>query len=75
MNFVKIWGILKAILPTKKIGAWILGVLAALVALVMGVANTDLKEQFCATKDVVELPKLEMKADAPPANSPVLEEK
>lgn len=56
---MKIWSILKAILPTKRIGAWILGVLAALTALVMGVKNTELKEQFCANP-VVELPKIEM---------------
>jgi hypothetical protein len=53
------------ILPTKKIGAWILGIVGALIALVLGVANSDLKEQFCSTKEVVELPKIEIKEPAP----------
>lgn len=58
MTALKIWGILKAILPTKKIGAWIVGVLAAVVALVMGVSNSELKDTFCAG-GVVNLPKIE----------------
>jgi len=53
---LKVWMVLKAILPTKKIGAWIVGVLAALVALVMGVANSDLKAEFCSTTSVITLP-------------------
>lgn len=64
MNALKIWGILKAILPTKKIGAWIVGILAAVVALVMGVQNKELKDAFCASAPV-ELPKIEIKQDAP----------
>jgi hypothetical protein len=64
MTGMKIWGIIRAILPTKKIGAWILGILGAVVALILGVSNTDLKEQFCATKEVVELPKIEVQAPA-----------
>jgi len=55
MNIAAIIGVLKAILPTKKISAWILGLIAAALALFMGVNNADLKEQFCENA-VVELP-------------------
>lgn len=64
MNVAAILALLKAVLPTKKIGAWIVGILAAVVALLMGVKNTDLKDQFCANP-VVELPKLEVVQPAP----------
>lgn len=73
MTFAKIWGIVRMILPTKKIGAWILGIAGAIIALVLGVSNTDLKEQFCATKEVVELPKIEVKAPEATAPAPALE--
>ena len=66
MSALKIWELVKMILPTKKIGAWILGIIAAVVALVMGVKNTDLKDQFCANAPV-DLPKIELKQDAAPA--------
>jgi len=46
---------LKAILPTKKITAWILGLIAAGLALVMGINNAELKAQFCASAPV-EIP-------------------
>lgn len=62
MNPAVIWSFLKGILPTKKIGAWILGILGALVALVMGVQNSDLKKTFCESAPV-ELPKIEVKAE------------
>jgi len=71
MTGLKIWGILKTILPTKRIGAWIVGVLAAVVALVMGISNTDLKDAFCAAP-AVELPKIEV---APALPAPVPEVK
>lgn len=67
MNFVTILGFLKALLPTKRIAAWIVGVLAAIVAMVMGVNNSDLKAQFCAS-ETVTLPKIE--APAPAAVAP-----
>lgn len=59
-------GFVKAILPTKRIAAWILGLLCAVVALVMGVSGTDIKTQFCASDDVVNLPPLPDKAPIPP---------
>lgn len=64
MDFVKIWAIVRNILPTKRIGAWIVGVLAAIVALVMGVKNTELKDAFCSAP-VVELPKIEVQPATP----------
>jgi len=68
MNPAVIIGFLKAILPTKKITAWILGVIAAALALFMGVNNEDLKAQYC--KDaVVTLPTqvIEQMPEAAPA--------
>lgn len=74
MSPVAIWELLKSILPTKRIAAWILGVLAAILALVMGVNQMDLKAQFCAN-DVVTLPKIAAPAanaqPAPAAQVPV----
>lgn len=70
MSLATVWAFLKNILPTKKIAAWIVGVLAALVALVMGVNNTDLKTQFCSS-ETVNLPKIEVSQPAPaPAPAP-----
>jgi hypothetical protein len=69
MTGLKIWGILKAILPTKRIGAWIVGVLAAVVALLMGVKNTELKDAFCAAP-AVELPKIEVAPAVPAVEAP-----
>lgn len=63
MNVLKVWGIVKTFLPTKRISAWILGVIAAGVALVMGVSGGDLKEQFCENEPV-ELPKVSVEAPA-----------
>jgi hypothetical protein len=74
MNPATIWALLKNILPTKKIGAWILGILGALLALVMGVKNSDLKESFCASAPV-ELPKIEVQPAAAPAPVPAPEVK
>ena len=64
MNVAAILGILKAILPTKKISAWILGVIGAGLALFMGVNNEDLKAQFCASESV-KLPVIESPALVP----------
>lgn len=64
MNPAIILGFLKALLPTKKIAAWILGILGAALAFFMGVNNADLKSQFCAN-EVVQLPKVEAPAPAP----------
>ncbi len=46
---------LKSILPTKKISAWILGLLGAALAFFMGVSNSDLKTEFCKS-ELVNLP-------------------
>lgn len=56
MNPIVVWSFLKSILPTKKIMAWILGVITAAIALFAGLNSQDLKDQFCATQ---EIPKLE----------------
>jgi hypothetical protein len=65
MSLVTIWSFVKQLIPSKKIGAWILGVIAAVVALVMGINTTDLKAQFCAN-EVVTLPKIEIAAPVAP---------
>ena len=52
MNAAAVLTFLKSVLPTKKIAAWILGVIGLLVAGVMGVANSDLKAQYCASEAV-----------------------
>jgi hypothetical protein len=73
MNLVGILGFLKAILPTKKIAAWILGLIAAVVAIVMGVNASDLKAQYCANQEVVTIPALptaQPSVPAPPVPSP-----
>jgi hypothetical protein len=72
MNFTVVISFLKAILPTKKIGAYILGVLGALLALFLGVSNPDIKAAYCAA-DVVNIPALPDTAPVPapvPAASP-----
>jgi len=69
MSAATILALLKSILPTKKIGAWILGVLGAALALFMGIKNSDLKETFCASA-AVELPKIEVVAPAPAVEAP-----
>lgn len=55
MSTMAIIEFLKALLPTKKIAAWILGIVGAILAILMGVNNADLKAQFCAN-EVVTLP-------------------
>lgn len=66
MNLVTILGFLKAVLPTKRIAAWVVGLLAALVAVIMGVNNAELKAQYCSTAEVVSLPALPDKPPVPP---------
>ena len=63
---LKLLALLKALLPTKKIGAWILAILGAALALALGVSNSDLKAQYCAS-EAVELPKIEAVAPMPDA--------
>jgi len=55
MSVEMILGFIKAIVPSKKIAAWILGVIGAGLALFMGISNSDLKASFCAA-DAVVLP-------------------
>jgi len=55
MNPATILTFLKAILPSKKIGAYLLGLIGAALALFLGVSNSDLKAQFCAN-EAVNLP-------------------
>lgn len=65
MTALKVLSLLKAILPKNKIGAWLLGLIAALLAIGLGVSNTDLKDAFCAAP-AVSLPVLaEPKAEVP----------
>jgi hypothetical protein len=74
MNILKVWGVVKNFLPTKKISGWILGVIAAGLAVVMGVSGDDLKERFCAA-DPIELPKITVeKPEEKPEASEVKQE-
>lgn len=71
MSALKVWLFIKGFLPWKKIGAYLLGVIGVVVAGVIGVSNTDLKDEYCKSAPV-ELPKIEAPA-APVA--PVAPEK
>lgn len=53
MSALAILELLKKLLPKTKIGAWILGLIAAAMALALGVSQGDLKEKFCASEPVV----------------------
>lgn len=55
MQMSAILNLIKMIIPKNKVGAWILGLLAAGLALGLGVSNTDLKDAFCAAP-AVQLP-------------------
>lgn len=70
MGSAVILNFLKAILPTKKIGAWILGLLGAVVALALGISNGDLKATFCAT-DAASMPAIKLVPEVPVAPAPV----
>jgi hypothetical protein len=61
---LKILMFLKALLPTKKIGAWLLALLGAALALFLGVSNSDLKKQYCASEEV-NLPAVTAPTPAP----------
>lgn len=67
MTWVTIVGFLKAVLPTKRIAAWILGLLCAVLALFMGVNNSELKAQFCSTAEVVTIPAVPVAPPPSPA--------
>ncbi len=54
---LRILALLKLIIPKNKVGAWILGIIAAGLAIFMGVQNGDLKDEFCKGA-LVEIPKL-----------------
>lgn len=69
MNLSVILGFLKALLPKKRIGSWILGILGAGLAVFMGVNNAELKEQYCSNPPV-ELPKLEAAPSPAPSVAP-----
>lgn len=71
MNAAVVFEFVKKLLPMNKIGAFILGLIGAAIAVVVGVSNSDLKKSFCEA-EVVALPKLEAPA---PAVAPVVEEK
>lgn len=49
-----LWFVTK-LLPKNKIGAWILGVISAALALALGVSSVDLKDSFCRA-EAVKLP-------------------
>lgn len=72
MSALKVWLFIKGFLPWKKIGAYLLGVIGVVVAGVIGVSNTDLKDEYCKSAPV-ELPKIE--ASAPAVVVPVAPEK
>jgi len=55
MKLPIILSFLKAIIPTKKVSAYLLGLIAAALAVFMGVNNSDLKEEYCKSAPV-ELP-------------------
>lgn len=55
--------LVKKLLPTKKISAWILGLIAAGIATFVGVNNAELKEEYCSSKPV-DLPKVEAPVEA-----------
>lgn len=55
MNAATIIAVLKKILPMNKIGAFILGVIGAGLALLLGTQSADLKASYCAA-DAVTIP-------------------
>lgn len=71
MSFLTVFGFLKALLPTRKIAAWIVGILAAVVALIMGVNTSDLKASYCASSEVVTLPQIPAPIATPAAVAPI----
>jgi len=57
MNTAMVLGFLKKILPMNKIGAFILGVIGAGLALLLGANSADMKTAYC-NADAVEVPAL-----------------
>jgi len=55
MNTAVILAFVKKLLPMNKIGAFILGLIGAALALLIGVSSTDLKTSYC-NADAVSLP-------------------
>ncbi len=64
MNAAAIFALLKKILPMNKIGAFIMGLIGAALAIFLGTQSADLKAAYCAA-DAVSLPAVE--APATPA--------
>ena len=52
MNAAVVLAFVKRFLPMNKIGAYILGLIAAAMAVFLGVSNSDLKDSFCASAPV-----------------------
>lgn len=63
MNTAVILQFIKKLLPMNKIGAFILGLIGAALALILGTQNADLKKQYCASEEV-NIPKIEAPAEA-----------
>jgi hypothetical protein len=57
MSIAVVLEFIKKILPMNKIGAFILGLIGAALALLIGVNSSDLKASYCAA-DAVALPKV-----------------
>jgi hypothetical protein len=70
MNIAVVLEFLKKLLPMNKIGGFILGVIGAALAILLGANNADMKAAYCAA-DAVALPKVE----APVVPAPAVEEK
>jgi hypothetical protein len=71
MSMAVVFEFLKKLLPMNKIGAFILGLIGAALALFIGTNNADMKAAYCAA-EVVALPKVEAPAVVP---APIKEEK
>jgi hypothetical protein len=70
MNVPFLLNLLKSILPTKKIAAYLVGLASAIIALAMGLNSVELKAQFCATQDMVQLPKMVIAPTPAPMSTP-----
>lgn len=54
----KILAIVKMLIPKNKLGAWLLGLIGAGLALLIGANNAELKDAYCKAEPVA-LPKIE----------------
>jgi len=70
MNVPFLLNFLKSILPTKKIAAYLVGLVSAIIALMMGLNAVDLKAQFCSTQEMVQLPKMVIAPTPAPMSTP-----